>query len=128
MFLNHYTWLLSLILLNGQSNIFYFVKSKFYIINIFIFIFSDDDLDENQLKNANASQPTDVLGNKIPGQIGKSGSYDENVMTQALEYKKGYVMRKCCMEANGKKSKKKNQLSIHKIIFYYSNISCKRKA
>lgn len=78
---------------------------------IYFFILSDDDLDENQLKNANASQPTDVLGNKIPGQIGKSGSYDENVMTQALEYKKGYVMRKCCMEANGKKSKKKSIVS-----------------
>lgn len=65
-------------------------------------------MDENQLKNAIASQPIDSLGNKIPGQIGKSGgSYEENVMTQALEYKKGYVMRKCCMESNGKKSKKK---------------------
>lgn len=63
-------------------------------------------MDENQLKNANANQPIDGLGNKMPGQIGKSGSYDENVMTQALEYKKGYVMRKCCMEANGKKSKR----------------------
>lgn len=70
--------------------------------------FSDDDLDENQLKNAIASQPVDGLGNKIPGQIGKSGgNYDDNVMTQALEYKKGYVMRKCCMESNGKKSNKK---------------------
>jgi len=62
-------------------------------------------LDENQLKNANVSQPNDGIGNKILGQVGKSGCYDENVMTQALEYKKGYVMRKCCMEANGKKSK-----------------------
>ncbi|XP_015366414.1 PREDICTED: PH and SEC7 domain-containing protein 2 [Diuraphis noxia] len=66
---------------------------------------SDDDLDENQLKNAITSQPVDGLGNKIPGQISKSGgSYEENVMTQALEYKKGYVMRKCCMESNGKKT------------------------
>ncbi|VVC25942.1 Sec7 domain, alpha orthogonal bundle,PH domain-like,Sec7 domain,Pleckstrin homology domain,PDZ [Cinara cedri] len=65
---------------------------------------SDDDLDDNQQKNANASQPVDGLGNKIASQMGKSGSYDENVMTQALEYKKGYVMRKCCMEANGKKT------------------------
>ncbi|XP_029343500.1 PH and SEC7 domain-containing protein 2 isoform X2 [Acyrthosiphon pisum] len=66
---------------------------------------SDDDLDENQLKNTISSQPIDSLGNKIPGQIGKSGgSYEENVMTQALEYKKGYVMRKCCMESNGKKT------------------------
>lgn len=59
------------------------------------------------MKNATVSQPIESLGNKIPGQISKSGNYDENVMTQALEYKKGYVMRKCCMEANGKKSKKK---------------------
>lgn len=72
--------------------------------------FSDDDMDENQLKNANASQPIDGLGNKIPGPMGKVGNYDENVMTQALEYKKGYVMRKCCMEANGKKSKKKTSI------------------
>lgn len=76
-----------------------------------MYFFSDDDLDEVQLKNAAASQPIDGLGSKISGQIGKSGNYDENVMTQALEYKKGYVMRKCCMEANGKKSKKyKNKL------------------
>jgi hypothetical protein len=87
-------------------------RDIFAIINSFksyssdnFFFFSDDDLDENQLKNANASQPIDGLGNKIPGQLGKSGSYDENVMTQALEYKKGYVMRKCCMEPNGKRSK-----------------------
>lgn len=66
-------------------------------------IFSDDDLDENQLKLSNANQPTDNLGNKLPGQ--KGNNYDDNVMTQALEHKKGYVMRKCCMEANGKKSK-----------------------
>lgn len=67
-------------------------------------------MDENQLKNANINQPIDGLGNKIPSQIGKSGNYDENVMTQALEYKKGYVMRKCCMEANGKKSNNKIDL------------------
>lgn len=81
---------------------FKFIKYKF---NNDKNVLSDEDLDENQLKNANINQPTDGLGNKIPGQIGKSGSYDENVMTQALEYKKGYVMRKCCMEANGKKSR-----------------------
>jgi len=80
----------------------YDIKFKFYYING---TFSDDDLDDNQLKNANVSQPNDGIGNKIPGQVGKSGCYDENVMTQALEYKKGYVMRKCCMEASGKKSK-----------------------
>lgn len=62
-------------------------------------------MDENQLKTSNISQPIDGLGNKIPGQLGKSGIYDENVMTQALEYKKGYVMRKCCVEPNGKKSR-----------------------
>lgn len=73
-------------------------------------------MDENQLKNAIASQPTDVLGNKIPGQIGKTGSYEDNVMTQALEYKKGYVMRKCCMEANGKKSKREK---IYFILYTY---------
>lgn len=70
-------------------------------------------MDENQQKNANASQPVDGLGNKISSQMGKNGSYDENVMTQALEYKKGYVMRKCCMEANGKKSKRINKLYIY---------------
>ncbi|XP_050429349.1 PH and SEC7 domain-containing protein [Adelges cooleyi] len=63
---------------------------------------NDDDLDENQLKLSNANQPTDNLGNKLPGQ--KGNNYDDNVMTQALEHKKGYVMRKCCMEANGKKT------------------------
>lgn len=64
-------------------------------------------MDENQLKNAIANQPIDSVGNKISSQIDKSGNYDENVTTEALEYKKGYVMRKCCMEANGKKSKRK---------------------
>jgi len=62
-------------------------------------------LDEIQLKNANASQSIDGLTTKISSQVGKSGSYDENIMTQALEYKKGYVMRKCCKDSNGKRSK-----------------------
>ncbi|XP_050532169.1 PH and SEC7 domain-containing protein-like isoform X2 [Daktulosphaira vitifoliae] len=62
---------------------------------------SDDDIDENQIKIANANQ-SDGFGNKLSDQ--KSNDYEENIMTQALEHKKGYVMRKCCKEANGKKT------------------------
>lgn len=84
-----------------------------------MFFFSDDDLDENQQKNVNSSQPVDSHGSKIASQIGKNGSYDENVMTQALEYKKGYVMRKCCMEANGKKSMRNKKCNLTVITFNF---------
>lgn len=36
--------------------------------------------------------------------VGGNPFLDIPVSTNAIEYKKGYVMRKCCYEANAKKS------------------------
>lgn len=40
----------------------------------------------------------------------------------AIEYKKGYVMRKCCYEANAKKSEYFKVLIIYLCFFYYAHI------
>lgn len=71
------------------------------IINMFVFIFfflwcnSDDDSPDQKSKGDNS----------IPGlHIGSNPFLDTPQNAAAIEYKKGYVMRKCCFDSNYKKS------------------------
>jgi hypothetical protein len=61
--------------------------------------FSDDDLgDMSQKQNRNESS--------LPGPpVGPNPFLDIPQNIAAVEYKKGYVMRKCCYDQNNKKSK-----------------------
>lgn len=69
------------------------------------FLSSDDDCaDTNQKSNRNE-------GSSLQGPpVGANPFLDipQNIAT--VEYKKGYVMRKCCYDSNNKKSKLKNEL------------------
>lgn len=84
-------------------------------------LFSDDEGDETgSIKAGNTTQemPTS-LSSMGSGSVVNSGKgfFDVPTSAPAIEYKKGYVMRKCCVEPNGKKSKfwfvKIKLLSIH---------------
>lgn len=60
-------------------------------------LFSDDESpDQQKQRNDN---------NMGAGQIGQNPFLDIPESSAAIEYKKGYVMRKCCYESNYKKSK-----------------------
>ena len=63
--------------------------------------FSDDEsLDPNQKANRNESS--------LQGPpVGANPFLDIPQNVPAVEYKKGYVMRKCCYDSNNKKSKLK---------------------
>lgn len=71
----------------------YWVLPKNYI---YWFYYRDEDGEE-----MNGQMPL-----KGPEQmtLGANPFLDVPVSTNAIEYKKGYVMRKCCYEANAKKS------------------------
>lgn len=55
---------------------------------------SDDDLDEFKTQTKNNENLC----------LGANPFLDIPISTNAVEYKKGYVMRKCCYEANAKRS------------------------
>lgn len=63
------------------------------------FLCSDDDPnDPTQKQNRNESS--------LPGPpVGPNPFLDIPQNITAVEYKKGYVMRKCCVDSNNKKSK-----------------------
>lgn len=67
--------------------------------NAFFFHLSDEDqgdLQKLQGDNKNLQQST--------GQLGQNPFLDIPEAANAVEYKKGYVMRKCCYDVNYKKS------------------------
>jgi hypothetical protein len=60
----------------------------------------DDPNDPNQKPNRNE--------NSLPGPpVGPNPFLDIPQNIAAVEYKKGYVMRKCCYDSNNKKSRSK---------------------
>lgn len=51
------------------------------------------------------AQPAGGAGGEVrSGGAGANPFLDVPDQSRAIEYKKGYVMRKCCVDANGKKS------------------------
>ena len=77
-----------------------FLRFVFNFNKIFIFYLSDEDqgdLQKLQGDNKNLQQTT--------GQLGQNPFLDIPEAANAVEYKKGYVMRKCCYDVNYKKSK-----------------------
>lgn len=71
-----------------SSSMNFFVKNILYC--------RDEDVEDG-----NGQMP---LKNIEQISIGGNPFLDVPVSTNAIEYKKGYVMRKCCYEANAKKS------------------------
>lgn len=68
-------------------------------INDDFFLFSDDDSGDMSMKQ-NRSESS------LPGPpVGPNPFLDIPENVAAVEYKKGYVMRKCCVDSNNKKSK-----------------------
>jgi hypothetical protein len=66
--------------------------------SFFSFSSDDDPNDPNQKQNRNESS--------LPGPpVGPNPFLDIPQNITAVEYKKGYVMRKCCYDSNNKKSK-----------------------
>lgn len=57
---------------------------------------------------------------KTSEQMGMGGNpfLDIPISTNAIEYKKGYVMRKCCYEANAKKS----ELLINAMVYFIKQL------
>lgn len=54
-------------------------------------------------RDTEAAQPNGENCSTAP--VGSNPFLDLPDQSRAVEYKKGYVMRKCCFDANGKKSK-----------------------
>lgn len=80
---------------SGQCKLFKFSKMAFIVLTI---AFSDDDVGDSQKQNRNESS--------LPGPpVGPNPFLDIPQNVAAVEYKKGYVMRKCCYDSNNKKSK-----------------------
>lgn len=77
------------------------------LLYIFSFLYSDDDAVDLQKQLTDSKQSILTSG----ALIGQNPFLDLPESSAAVEYKKGYVMRKCCYDANYKKSKK--------IKFYY---------
>ena len=71
----------------------------FFFFSLSSIKFSDDDSgDMSQKQNRNESS--------LPGPpVGPNPFLDIPQNVPTVEYKKGYVMRKCCVDSNNKKSK-----------------------
>lgn len=71
------------------------ISSSFFFIN-FSFFFRDEDYPvprNNRAENSLQGPP-----------VGPNPFLDTPQSAAAIEYKKGYVMRKCCYDSNNKKS------------------------
>lgn len=83
----------------------------FYSLLYFISFSRDEDVDENVVTNNSSShnradgydEQNDYLM-RADGTILKKGDSNANGDTSVIDYKKGYVLRKCCYEPNGKRS------------------------
>lgn len=84
---------------------FVWYKGEKLLILILHFYLNFDNFRDNETEDQTAAKPGPEVqvGNTIV-QTAK-GLFDVPSSAPAIEYKKGYVMRKCCMEPNGKKSK-----------------------
>lgn len=94
---------------------FYSILSN-NLTNFLTFI-RDDDYNEQKIRGENSIQGQ---------QIGSNPFLETPLNAAAIEYKKGYVMRKCCYDANNKKSKLLflfGYCRILKIIFVFSSCS-----
>lgn len=83
---------------------FFLTQNKFNLV--FIFCRDDDanDLAKQQSDNKNSVQST--------AHLGQNPFLDLPETTNAVEYKKGYVMRKSCYDANFKKSKSRKRYQL----------------
>lgn len=63
----------------------------------------DDEGEETGSVKGSVGERGDMLPNRNIVSTDK-GFFDVPNTQPAIEYKKGYVMRKCCLEPNGKKS------------------------
>lgn len=85
-----------------------FCSSRFFFL---FFFYSDEEGDENVVTNNVSShnraegydEQNDYLM-RADGTILKKGDSNANGDTSVIDYKKGYVLRKCCYEPNGKRS------------------------
>lgn len=53
-------------------------------------------MSDQKSNSENSNQTAQLIGDPL---------LDPTLNTAAIEYKKGYVMRKCCFDSNNKKSK-----------------------
>lgn len=80
-----------------------FNLSSSFLCSILYFFWSDDDTGDQQQRANNNSTLTGVSANPF---------LDTPESASAIEYKKGYVMRKCCYDTSFKKSKFQKYSSI----------------
>lgn len=110
---------LRVLLLNGRCKLAITIipiKRLIYWLSPFPFLnYSDDDsVDTNQKGNRNEGGGS---GSSLQGPpVGANPFLDipQNITT--VEYKKGYVMRKCCFDSNNKKSKLK-KFNLVRVLF-----------
>ena len=69
----------------------------FFFFFFFVFIYSDEEGDEVASQAIQQGDGPVISGSGNP-------FLDVPNANSATEFKKGYVMRKCCYDANGKKS------------------------
>jgi hypothetical protein len=96
--------------LNGQCKLIIFSKFTCLLINFFtqfifhtkfyiVFEFSSDE----EINDVNANRNRNE--NSLPGPpVGPNPFLEISQNIPTVEYKKGYVMRKCCIDSNNKKS------------------------
>lgn len=78
-----------------------FIFILIVLIICYLILISDDDATELQKQRGDNN-----VGNSTTNSlIGQNPFLDIPESSTAIEYKKGYVMRKCCYDANYKKSK-----------------------
>lgn len=81
-----------------------FLFSDFEVMSkMFIFLYSDDDANDIRQRTGDNNAVGGATGSG--SQIGQNPFLDIPESANAIEYKKGYVMRKCCYDSNYKKSK-----------------------
>lgn len=89
---------------------------------------SDEDGEETGSVKGNISERGEMPTSLVSGSAGivaaGKGFFDVPTSAPAIEYKKGYVMRKSCVEPNGKKSKsQKRTRTLYFIIKSFISLS-----
>lgn len=76
-----------------------------------IYFYSDEEIDDGTVQMQKNNEQLNIGGG--------NPFLDVPILSNAVEYKKGYVMRKCCYEANAKRSE---FLLILSFVYYLSSL------
>lgn len=96
-----------------SSRIFFsFIRTTIIVwCSIFVMAHRDDDSPDQKIRGENSIQGPPV---------GPNPFLETPQNAAAIEYKKGYVMRKCCFDSNYKKSEFSICVPIHRHTFFVS--------